>query len=231
MYRMDKKVLQDSFESYLITNGKYPKASICRNWRVANGEDSVILDIAIVINDIVIQAFQLFDNTIENESSQTVSFTQTIDSVEVKSEVLFAIYDSIKDSWEFKSSNSNSRNKAKCFMTFSTAGTQFFDNTEEKIQEQRLIPIVSVLKDKCTRICCACTIYLVLYILFYLGNSNGMCSCQLPLSWELLILIAIILLFAVLPSLLPFISTIKVGGVEINFARAVFQKMKTEKVQ
>lgn len=227
----NKKVLQEAFEKYLIAEGKYPKVAIYRDWEVASNGSTITLDIAIVINDIVIQAFQLFDDKTESESTPIKTFTQTIDSVEVKSEVLFAIYDSIKDSWEFKSSNSNSRNKAKCFMTFSTAGTQFFDNTEEKIQEQRLIPIVSVLKDKCTRICCACTIYLVLYILFYLGNSNGICNCELPLSWELLILIAIILLFAVLPSLLPFISTIKVGGVEINFARAVFQKMKTEKVQ
>lgn len=228
---VDKKELQEVFEKHLIEKRGYPKESIYRDWEVASNRVAITLDIAIVINDIVIQAFRLFNNTTESESMPTMTFTQTIDSVEVKSEVLFAIYDSIKDSWEFKSSNNNSRNKAKCFMTFSTAGTQFFDNTEEKIQEQRLIPIVSVLKDKCTRICCACTIYLVLYILFYLGNSNGICNCELPLSWELLILIAIILLFAVLPSLLPFISTIKVGGVEINFARAVFQKMKTEKVQ
>lgn len=227
----NKKVLQEAFEKYLIAEGKYPKVAIYRDWEVASNGCTITLDIAIVINDIVIQAFQLFDDKTESESTLIKTFTQTIDSVEVSSEVLFAFYDSTKGSWEFKSSNSNSRNKAKCFMTFSTAGTQFFDNTEEKIQEQRLIPIVSVLKDKCTWICCACTIYLVLYILFYLGNSNGMCSCQLPLSWELLILIVIILLFAVLPSLLPFISTIKVGGVEINFARAVFQKMKTEKVQ
>jgi hypothetical protein len=227
---VDKKELQEAFEKHLIEKGGYPKESIYRDWEVASNRVAITLDIAIVINDIVIQAFQLFDNTIENESSQTVSFTQTIDSVEVKSEVLFAIYDSIKESWEFKLPNNNPRNIAKCFMTFSTAGKQFLDNAEEKIQERRLIPIVSVLKDKCTRICCACTIYLVLYILFYVGNSNGICNCELPLSWELLILIAIILLFAVLPSLLPFISAIRVGSVEISLVREVFQNMKTKKV-
>ena len=226
----NEKFLQEAFEEYLIAEGKYPKEAIYRDWKVASNGGVITLDIAIVINDIVIQAFQLFDDKTESESVPTKTFTQTIDSVEVENKALIVIYDSADKDWKIKSPNGSSRNKSKCFMLFSTVGKMYFDETEEIIQEKRLLPIVSVLKDKCTRICCACTIYLILYILFYLGNSNGMKSCKLPLSWELLVLIAIILLFTMLPYLLPFIRMIKVGNTEINLARDKFENMNAENV-
>ena len=226
----DKKELQEAFEKHLIANGKYPKEAIYRNWEVASNGSTITLDIAIVINDIVIQAFQLFDDKTEGESAPTKTFTQTIDAVEVENKALTAICDSTDKDWEIKSSNDNSRNKSKCFMLFSTVGKKYFDEAEKIIREKRLLPIASVLKDKCTRICCVCTIYLILYILFFLGDSNGLCNCQLPLSWELLVFIAIILLFSILPYILPFVSAIKIGNVEINLAREAFKNMITEKV-
>ena len=62
----NKKVLQEAFEKYLIAEGKYPKVAIYRDWEVASNGCTITLDIAIVINDIVIQAFQLFDDKTES---------------------------------------------------------------------------------------------------------------------------------------------------------------------
>ena len=81
---MDKKTLQESFEKHLIANGKYPKEAIYRDWEVASSGSTITFDIAVVVNGIVIQAFQLFDSKTESESTPTKTFTQTIDAVEVE---------------------------------------------------------------------------------------------------------------------------------------------------
>lgn len=206
----NKKVLQEAFEEYLIAEGKYPKVAIYRDWKVASNGGVITLDIAIVVNGIVIQAFMLFEEG--QTPSHPIEYEQIIDTVVVPSKSLIAIYNTSNKTWKIQSSTNSHTRIASCFMTISSAGGEFVENAKIKIEKEIWLPVLSEFKKKCCTLFTIYTIYLIVYILTTVFD----CDYQLPMSWEFLTYITLLLAVRLLPFAIPFIKHIKIKDLEID---------------
>lgn len=214
----NKKVLQGAFEEHLIAEGKYPKETICRDWEVASNRSTITLDIAIVVNGIVIQAFMLFEEG--QIPTHPIEYTQIIDTVAVPSKSLIAIYNMSNKTWNIQSSTNSHTRIASCFMTISKAGGEFVENAKTKIEKERWLPILSEFKKKCCTLFTIYTIYLLVYILTIVFDSDY----QLPMSWEFLTYITLLLAVRLLPFAIPFIKHIKIKDLEIDLLASEISK-------
>ena len=215
---MNKKALQDSFVSYLEKEHKYPKDSIRSNWVIEYNGSNVSLDIAIVINNIVVQAFMLFDD--EQIPTSPIGYTQIIDTVAVSSKSLIAIYNISNQNWKIQSSTNIHTQISKCFMTFSKAGGDFVECVKTKIEKERWLPTISEFKKICGIFFSIYALYLIVYILLCVTE----CDYRVPMSWEFLTYITLLLMLGLLPYVVPFIKHIKIKDLEIDILESEISK-------
>ena len=215
---MDKKTLQDYFISYLETENKYPKDSIEKDWILEKNGDNISFDIAIVVNGIVVQAFMLFDD--EQTPTSPIAYTQIIDTVAVSSKSLIAIYNTGNKNWKIQTSTNIHTQMSKCFMTFSKAGGDFVECVKTKIEKERWLPTISEFKKICGILFSIYALYLIVYILLCVTE----CDYQVPMSWEFLTYITLLLMLGLLPYVVPFIKHIKIKDLEIDLLESEISK-------
>lgn len=219
---MDKNTLQKLFRQHLIEQNKYPLEHIKLNYKIQQQDGIVIsVDVAIVINDIVIQAFMLSSKG-DNANSADVEYMQLIDSIPIISIAEQAIYDESAKVWIIGSKDEISSSPNACFLSYSKTGYDFVEKAKAQIQAKRQEQNINMLSDKCKIARNICIVYLVIYVLLEVLASCNLCDYQLPLSWELIVMLAIILILSLLPILLPFISKIQIGSVQLDLLSKEF---------
>lgn len=215
---MNKKALQDYFISYLETENKYPKDAIRKDWVIEHNGGNMSLDIAIVVNNIVVQAFMLFEEG--QTPTSPIEYTQIIDTVAVSSKSLIAIYNTSNQNWKIQSSTNIHTQIAKCFMTFSKVGGDFVECAKTKIEKERWLPAISEFKKICGRFFFIYALYLIVYILLCVME----CEYQAPMSWEFITYITLLLILGLLPYAVPFIKHIKIKDLEIDLLKSEISK-------
>ena len=213
---MDKNTLQKLFSKYLTEQNKYPLEHIKANYKIQQQGGTVIsVDVAIVINDIVIQAFMLSSKG-DSVCSSNVEYSQLIDSVPITSMTELVIYDESTEKWILDSRDEISSSPNACFLSYSKTGYDFVKKAKAQIQAKRQEQNINMLSDTCKIARNIGIVYLVIYLLLEVLASCYLCDYQLPLSWELIVMVAIILILSLLPILLPFISKIQIGSVQLD---------------
>ena len=213
---MDKGILQKLFSQYLTEQNKYPLEHIKLNYKIQQQDGIVILvDVAIVINDIVIQAFMLSSKG-DSACSSNIEYSQLIDSVPITSMVELATYDESTEKWILDSRDEISSSPNACFLSYSKTGYDFVKKAKAQIQAKRQEQNINMLSDTCKIARNIGIVYLVIYVLLEVLASCNLCDYQLPLSWELIVMVAIILILSLLPILLPFMSKIQIGSVQLD---------------
>lgn len=215
---MDKTALQDSFVSYLEKEHKYPKDTIRNNWVIEYNGGNVSLDIAIVVNNIVVQAFMLFEEG-QTPTSPT-TYTQIIDTVVITSKSLIAIYDTNDKTWNIPSPTNAHAQIASCFMSYSKVIGDFVKDTKPKIDKERWLPTLSKFKKMCGVFLFTYALYLIAYIFLCVTE----CDYQVPMSWEFLTYITLLLILGLLPFVVPFVRHIKIKDLEIYLLESEISK-------
>lgn len=213
---MDKTSLQKLFSLYLTEQNKYPLEHIKSNYKIQQQGGTVIsVDVAIVINDIVIQAFMLSSKG-DSVCSSNIEYSQLIDSVPITSMVELATYDESTEKWILDSRDEKPSSTNVCFFNYSRNCNDFVKKAKAQIQAKRQEQNINMLSDTCKFARNIGIVYLVIYVLLEVLASCNLCDYQLPLSWELIVMVAIILILSLLPILLPFISKIQIGSVQLD---------------
>lgn len=213
---MDKGILQKLFSQYLTEQNKYPLEQIKLNYKIQQQDGIVIsVDVAIVINDIVIQAFMLSSKG-DSVCSSNIEYIQLIDSVPVKSMTELVIYDESTKEWVIDSKDEKPTLTSACFFNYSRKCNDFVKKAKAQIQVKRQEQNIDMLSDVCKIARNIGIVYLVTYVLLEVFASSNLCDYQLPLSWEMIVMAVIILILSLLPLILPFISKIQIGSVQLD---------------
>lgn len=213
---MDKNTLQQLFSQYLTEQNKYPLEHIKANYKIQQQDGTVIsVDVAIVINDIVIQAFMLSSKG-DSVCSSNIEYSQLIDSVPVKSMTELVIYDESTKEWVIDSKDEKPTLANACFFNYSRKCNDFVKKAKAQIQAKRQEQNINMLSDVCKIARNIGIVYLVIYVLLEVLANSNLCDYQLPLSWEFIVMVAIILILSLLPIILPFISKIQIGSVQLD---------------
>ena len=225
--------LEDRFVEFLQKQG-YPQETIRREWFVYKrpGIHPFRLDIAIVLANVVIQAFEIKAN-LKGQPSKTQealrrlsSYSQPINSANITDTVLIVTYDDADKNWYLYSLKAEDWVLAKDELNFQSKGQQFVENVKSLLLKQDIDEEVSVV---CKKMSYIGLVYLCLYIIVSVANSSNCITCTLPLTSEMLILYAIIVLVALFPEFIKRIKKISVNGFKLELVENELKQYPSKK--
>ena len=225
--------MEKKFIDFLIAQG-YPKEVIeCE--RTISSQTAKIqgrLDVAIVVGNKIIQAFELKKDVktknITHVLQQVGMCEELMDSVKLPTEIHIVTYDD--DKWWIFSKQKQCWLNASS-LSFERAAREFYIKAYEQAKDTA--PTIEKPNFKWIRITCwsvsiVALLYIIAYIVLYTVKSCGKSVCDLPLSLEVISMFVIMGISLVLPTLLPFIKSIKFNGTELQLYATNYFQIKRE---
>jgi hypothetical protein len=213
--------MEKKFIDFLVSQG-YPKEVIECEQSISSQTAKIHgrLDVAIIIGDKIIQAFEL------KKDAKTKNITRTLqqvgvcdemmDSVKLSTEIHIVTYDDGKW-WIFSKQEQSWLNAS--ILSFERVAREFYIKAYKQVKHE-VTPIekpnIKWVRITCWSIAIIALLYLIAYIALYAVKSCGKSVWDLPLSLDMISMFAIIGICLLLPTLLPFIKSIKFSAIELQ---------------
>lgn len=214
-----KKDLVPKFVEYLIEMG-YPSDTIKIEYPIcgkgAKGRSR--LDIAVVVKDKVIQAFEFKSNlssrNFDRSTEQIEYYQQEIGEANVKVKV-YLIAPNNRNSWDIYSADGRKIVNKKEVLNYNKNFAKLYSDASSQINEKR--PSFKWVIGSCVGVATALLLYVGAHILLFALRYCDKPVTNIPLTSEIVTMLGIISVIALVPALLPFIKRLKIGLIELDF--------------